>query len=407
MIENDKENLNINETKMKICILFTAFFERAGGMYTYVRTIKEKLQEKGHEVHILASRIGYKEGKEENIHKVFALRLYPLSLIESLTFSFSSFLKLYSLDKNHDFDVVYCMGGTYCALLPLIKKVIRKPVVIHTPSFSKYNFIKIKNKRPGDYIHYLPLIPVEKLAFSKADQIITVANIFREEISNLYGIDKNRISVIPNGVDVPVLNLGSSNYKNRTRLREKYGINSKDMVYMFVGRSKEKGLYEVIKAFDMIKLKHKKLIVVGKSYNEIESKLHTGNENMICREFVPRSTLNDLYRAADVFVFPSYYPQEGQPFVVLEAMSYGLPIITTNRRGMLDQVDDGLNGFFVPPQNLSELAKKMELIARKDYRKMGELSKQKALKCFSWSYVVDKTVETFRRIKSSYDTKKS
>ena len=65
--------------------------------------------------------------------------------------------------------------------------------------------------------------------------------------------------------------------------------------------------------------------------------------------------LLDAYRGADMFVLPTYHP-EGFPTSIAEAMSAGLPIITTKTRGAADHLIDGTNALFVPARNPAALA---------------------------------------------------
>jgi len=67
----------------------------------------------------------------------------------------------------------------------------------------------------------------------------------------------------------------------------------------------------------------------------------------------------DQYRWADLFVYPSYYGFEGQPLVLLEALSAGLPIVSTLHAGIPDTVRDGIEGVLVPPGKVEELAEAM------------------------------------------------
>jgi glycosyltransferase involved in cell wall biosynthesis len=62
----------------------------------------------------------------------------------------------------------------------------------------------------------------------------------------------------------------------------------------------------------------------------------------------------NLFRSADIFVYPSYH--EGMPMAVIEAMACGLPIIATQVGGLLDLVCPGLNGFLVPAGQPDQLA---------------------------------------------------
>ncbi|TDI70108.1 MAG: glycosyltransferase [Bacteroidetes bacterium] len=69
-----------------------------------------------------------------------------------------------------------------------------------------------------------------------------------------------------------------------------------------------------------------------------------------------RATLKQFYLSADVFVFPSFYSHEAQPLCLIEAMSAGLPIVTTNNAGIPNMVRDGIEGFVVPAQHPGAIA---------------------------------------------------
>ena len=63
-----------------------------------------------------------------------------------------------------------------------------------------------------------------------------------------------------------------------------------------------------------------------------------------------------FFRQSDVFVFPTYYYNECFPLVILEAMEYKLPVISTNEGGIPDIVKDGENGLICEKQNPVSLA---------------------------------------------------
>jgi glycosyltransferase involved in cell wall biosynthesis len=77
--------------------------------------------------------------------------------------------------------------------------------------------------------------------------------------------------------------------------------------------------------------------------------------------YVSGSALADCYREADVLVLPTYWA-EGFPTVLLEAMSMGVPIVTTALRGAADWLQDGVNAVFVAPRRPAELAAAIERI---------------------------------------------
>lgn len=80
-----------------------------------------------------------------------------------------------------------------------------------------------------------------------------------------------------------------------------------------------------------------------------------------------------VYNGSDIFVLPTYYANECFPLVLLEAMQFSLPMVTTAGGGIGAIIDEGINGFMVPTQDAKAIAEKLELlIENPDLRnKMG------------------------------------
>ena len=74
------------------------------------------------------------------------------------------------------------------------------------------------------------------------------------------------------------------------------------------------------------------------------------------------------FRESDVFCFPSYFHSESFPLVLIEAMAYGLPIVATRWRGIVDMVQEGYNGYLVPVKAPAQVAQKLELLSDTDLR---------------------------------------
>lgn len=86
-----------------------------------------------------------------------------------------------------------------------------------------------------------------------------------------------------------------------------------------------------------------------------------------------------IYKEADIFAFPTFYPYECFPLVLLEAMQFSLPIISTDEGGISDVVADGINGFIVNKQDSIHLAERLEeLIGDFNLRiRMGDEGRKK------------------------------
>ncbi len=93
-----------------------------------------------------------------------------------------------------------------------------------------------------------------------------------------------------------------------------------------------------------------------------------------------------IYLQSDLLCFPTFFESESFGLVLLEAMQFSLPIVTTNWRAIPDIISDGEEGFLVPIKNSLQLANKLEvLVNEKTVRKIfGERARQKYLNFYTW-----------------------
>ncbi len=103
---------------------------------------------------------------------------------------------------------------------------------------------------------------------------------------------------------------------------------------------------------------------------------------------------------ADCVVLPSYY-REGTPRTLLEAAAMARPIVTTDSVGCRDVVEDGVNGYLCKPRDASDLAVKMERIARMSPRErevMGSFGRVKIEREFDEQIVIDKYLSAIESV---------
>ena len=114
--------------------------------------------------------------------------------------------------------------------------------------------------------------------------------------------------------------------------------------------------------------------------------------------YVAGERLEDLYASSDAFVLPTYFG-EGFPTVIAEAMSYGLPVVTTPIRGAVDLLSEGENVLFVPPRRPAALAAALLLLLNDPAiaADMGERNRQR-VSAFAPSEVVPRYVEIMRSL---------
>ena len=173
-------------------------------------------------------------------------------------------------------------------------------------------------------------------------------------------------------------------------------------VFLMVSRIiKEKGVLDFASAARLVKGKvpDARFIILGGYDNSIGALKAEDIKEYIDDGSIelPGEVKNPItfYRQCSVFVLPSYY-REGLPRTILEAMSCGRPIITTDWIGCKEPIEDGVNGYLVPIKNPEELAKRMYELAV-DRKKLIEMS-DAAYKTCQEKYAVEIINQQMRKV---------
>ncbi|MBF0510118.1 MAG: glycosyltransferase family 4 protein [Deltaproteobacteria bacterium] len=113
--------------------------------------------------------------------------------------------------------------------------------------------------------------------------------------------------------------------------------------------------------------------------------------------FVSGRDKSALFENSHLFILPTYHVNEGQPLSIIEAMAMGLPVITTNYRGITALIKDGENGFFVPPKSPAAIADRVvQLLNHPDrYTQISRCNIQAAVSDFSSATHIIRIKEIF------------
>ena len=203
--------------------------------------------------------------------------------------------------------------------------------------------------------------------------------------------------VLFNGIDINVFTKKLSK-SERDELRKLYGFKDDDFVILFTGRFRpHKGVLELLKAFDLVKNKNIKLLLVGsflsesKEHKKDEGKFEKEclniiehNSNIIRTGNVDYQDINKFYFISDIQIIPSMW-EEGAGLVAIEGMASGLPLIITNSGGMPEYTGKECAIIVNRDENLIDNLSKsiIELYSNKELcKKMSEAGKSRA-KLFS------------------------
>jgi|GEM_PF-6694641 len=165
-----------------------------------------------------------------------------------------------------------------------------------------------------------------------------------------------------------------SNLLDRNRLRT-----ANELKLLFVGRLvKEKGVFELLSAMQDLAARYPnvKLTIVGEG--PVEALLRHQAKKMprdlvSFAGFLSGENLENAYKTADVLVLPTFHP-EGFPYVVIEAMRSGLPIVATNSGALETLVTEGVTGLQVVARNPESIVSAIEKILENPYL-LSEMSK--------------------------------
>lgn len=168
--------------------------------------------------------------------------------------------------------------------------------------------------------------------------------------------------------------------------------------FLFVARvMKEKGIDQYLEAAKEIKKRYPntRFHVCGAYEEEYKGKLDDYVRNGIIEYHGLVQDMKPLYSMASCIVHPTYYP-EGLSNVLLESCASGRPIITTDRSGCREVVEDSVNGFIVKQKDSDDLIDKIEKFLRlsnEEREKMGILGRKKIEKEFNRNIVIEKYVK--------------
>tara|TARA_B100000925_G_scaffold270808_1_gene233562 strand:- start:501 stop:1652 length:1152 start_codon:yes stop_codon:yes gene_type:complete len=229
------------------------------------------------------------------------------------------------------------------------------------------------------------LIFIEKLTYLFATNVYSNSKKLMQFILSKKFCSKRKIKTLANGssngIDTKYFSDNIS-LISKNKLLDTLKILKNDFVFCYVGRVvKDKGINELVSAFNELNLKNKncKLIIVGKIENEINpiSKSTMGiikeNKNILLTGF--KNDVRPYLSIGNCFVFPSY--REGFPNVLMQAGAMNLPCIATNINGCNEIIQDNINGFLIPPKNIDALVKAMQKIM--DKKLIIKLSKNSRL----------------------------
>ncbi len=231
-----------------------------------------------------------------------------------------------------------------------------------------------------------------KMTMKLVDGIITNSNTIKEQYRQFPWMPANKTEVIYNGLDIP------QNIE-KIDLHEQYSIPKEHIIFGAAGRlAHQKGYDLLVKAAAELKEKPFTILIAGKGKLRQHLKNITqkyGIENKVKLIGFLENALPFL-NSVGIVVQPSRY--EGMPNTVLESMALGKPVIATEVNGVKELIQNGINGFSIPPESVTELAIAMQKVANiPDLEEIGQAGKETITNDYSIERMIDHLETYFER----------
>ncbi|MCQ2199398.1 MAG: glycosyltransferase family 4 protein [Paludibacteraceae bacterium] len=220
-----------------------------------------------------------------------------------------------------------------------VARLFRKKVIVHFHSFSPETTIRSKYRSLYKYL------------FEKSDMVVVLSEYWKNEVSREFPHANVKVLYNPCLAEVSGMAVGYANYNGP--LPEKLSI-------LYAGTvNQRKGYADMIKAFAKVAADYPKWQIVFAGNGEIEhgqllAKQLGIEKQTVWLGWVSGVEKDKAFRDSMIFCLPSY--AEGFPMSVLDAWSYGLPVITTPVGGIPDVAVDGENMLLFNPGDVDSLA---------------------------------------------------
>lgn len=392
---------------VEVCFISPEYIPLSGGTGSYVYYLSRELIKNGYSTSVVTS---YDETKDITINKkqrAFFLKTLKVPVVRSFIFAGAAFRKLKQINDNIPVDITHIN-------LPLVPSFavprnFGKTLITTVHSTWKGEAESIRrepysrlNSNERFMVSFNRLLRFfEEQTLERSNKLIAVSDFTRKELQKYYKVREDKIRVIHNGVDINKF----APPKDKTQVKKELGFDKKNVNILSVGRLyARKGLFTLLESVSIVAKKYKnvKLIISGKGQsNEMKKLINYAEKlgvrsNILFTGYFPDAKLPKLYQAADIFAFSTFY--ENLPFAVLEALSSSLPVVTTKVGGIPEMIDDGKDGFLVPPANSAVLSDRILYLIEHpiEASEMAFQARKTVENRFDWRLIVKKVIKVYQ-----------
>ena len=322
-------------------------------------------------------------------------------------FQVNCFKVVPSIIRQYDIDIIHSESA-----LPdlfLTSRSLKVPIIttIHTTITDEINSTKSSDANFSDLSNsekimillgpFLKLL--ENMYYSGNRQYITVSKWMKDHVLNDFQkIQSSQIEVIYNGVDSTKFNPYEKNHIAKY-FPELSDIEMPKVLYLSRW-AERKGIRYLLEAIPKIIEKTDVHFVFAGPRKD--DKLKIPSKNCTFLGYIPQEKIPCLYASSDIFLLPSLY--ENFPICLLEAMSSGSGVISTNVGGIPEMINHEENGLVIRPKITEDIVESVIRLAENHQlnRELGKKARTTVEKQFTWEKIAMKTRDRYKKVIENY-----
>lgn len=385
---------------MKILMLSWEYPPRiVGGISRVVHDLAQALANKGNEVHVVTcwehGTSEFEKDKSVYVHRVHPYDITTNSFVDwVMHLNFAILEKAVEVSNKIKFDVVHAHDWVVAYAARALKHAYKMPLVstIHATEHGRNHGIH------NDMQRYIS--SVEWWLTYESWKVICNSEYMKNEIKHVFQLPDDKLMVINNGVQLDKFSGVERNYDFRRRF-----ASDNEKIIFFVGRLvQEKGVQVLLDAAPKVMENYHdiKFVIAGKG-PQLDHLKYKADSMGISSKFyftgyISEEDLAQLYKCADIAVFPSLYEPFG--IVALEAMVANVPVVVTDTCGLGEIVEHGVDGMKSYTGNANSLADCILAILFNN--NLSESIKDNALRkveaMYNWDLISDQTLEVYKDV---------
>jgi len=353
---------------------------KEGGVYTHVAELTKRMKSNTIIISGNVRKKGYeKENGQTFFHVPCLISLWEIYFINPP----GSYKKVKKLLNEKQIDLVHLHNPLFTFGGAVMKKS-KLPRIMTT-----HYVLDIKGNRLAAAIYKGVIKWVTKSIAKYVDKIICVNEDYIP-IYTKWGIDRDKLVVIPNGIDTEKFSPGKSDIKKK--------LNCKNLVVFWGRLGYQKNIQLLVKSFRNIKTPDTKLAIIGKGpdINKLKA-LAENDENIIFTGYLSDNELLEYVRGADVAVLPSLGESWG--LVIGEAMACELAVISSDV-GKAKELIGKDRGIVLKNETANEVSESIDYLLsnKKLAKEMGKKGRKFIVDHYGWDEVTQKTEELYKTV---------